>query len=77
MDEKLNQRISEFDDHVPHTMGASGGGVEEITPNVLAAAINRLQVHDDGLPDDILGNFKFENAFSPKLGLGIAFSTKY
>ncbi|ODN01869.1 Axin-1, partial [Orchesella cincta] len=54
IDEKLTQRISEFDDHVPHSMGASGGGVEEITPNVLAAAINRLQVHDEGLPDDIL-----------------------
>lgn len=58
MDEKLNQRMSEFEDSVgvPHQHCAGGGnGGEEITPNVLAAAINRLQVQDEGLPDDILG----------------------
>lgn len=57
IEEKLSQKLYECDDHaVPNPVGACGG-VEQITPNVLAAAINRLKDQDDGMPDDILGNW--------------------
>lgn len=52
IEEQLHQRISEVDDHVGMPYHA-GGAVDE-TRNVLAAAITRLQVQDEPLPDDIL-----------------------
>jgi len=47
LEERLSKRISETDEH--------SQGAEAITPNVLAAAITRLQLQDEELPADILG----------------------
>lgn len=57
-DEKLSQRI-ECGEHivVPNVGGAGGGpgGPSGVFQNVLAAAINKLQVQDEGVDEDILG----------------------
>jgi len=47
LEERLSKRISESDEHPQ--------GAEAITPHVLQAAINRLQLQDEELPADILG----------------------